>query len=176
MSVVFEHSKNFKPVERENIEDMIQDILSDPRVKKMRDFLSQVTDSTDDQGRPDLEKIISNGTYNIDASITGDITILILQEKIKLANLKSVYAKKKHAVYLEKQNSRYGFVPSNEGMRIMVDGDDTIADLNCKIERQELYIEFLEKCEKRVIAYKYGTDSIVEAAKLGKDTGKILCL
>jgi predicted SpoU family rRNA methylase len=84
------------------------------------------------------------------------------------------YRKAKKAKYEETMNTRMGWSPTNEGVRIMVEGDDSISELKKKLEKQRLYVEMLANAQEIVRYYPRNAQSLVNVATYGKEIGKII--
>lgn len=148
-------------------------LITNEQIKNLRAFLTQTLDSTKPNGEPDMEKILYNATYNMGEGAV-EIAGLLFQEKVKLENLEDAYRKAKKAKYEETMNTRMGWSPTNEGVRIMVEGDETISDLKKKLEKQRLYVEMLANAQEIVRYYPRNAQSLVNVATYGKEIGKII--
>lgn len=150
-----------------------EDILDNENLKRIRAYLMQTLDSTDDNGQPDLEKIMYNATYNMGE---GAIQIggLLLQEQIKLDELEQQERELRKKIYEETMTTRMAFTPTNEGVKTMVNGDATLSALTSKIARQKYYIEFLRAAQENVRYYPRNAKALIEVATFGKEIGKII--
>ena len=66
------------------------------------------------------------------------------------------------------------WTPTNEGVRIMVEGDEDISTLKKKMETQRLYVEMLANAQETVRYYPRNAQCLVNVATYGKEIGKIL--
>lgn len=154
-------------------ENELGKLLTNDQIKNLRKFMTETLDSTKDNGEPDLEKILYNATYNMGEGAV-EIAGLLFQEKVKLENLEDAYRKAKKAKYEETMNTRMAWTPTNEGVRIMVEGDDDISTLKKKMETQRLYVEMLSNAQETVRYYPRNAQCLINVATYGKEIGKIL--
>ena len=147
--------------------------LVNEQIKKLREFMMFYTDSTDDNGDVDLDKILHNSAYNMGEAAV-ELCGLIFQEKLKLEKFEDEYRKMRRQIYETTMNTRYAWTPTQKGVEIMVEGDETLSTLKNKMEKQRLYVDFLTQCQETVRYYPKNAQCLINVASYGKEIGKIL--
>lgn len=147
--------------------------VTNEQIKKLRDFMMFYLDSTDDEGKISLDKIMNNATYNM-GEAAAEICGLIFQEKLKLEKFEDEYRRKRREVYEATMNTRYAWTPTTKGVEIMVEGDETLSKIKHNMEKQRLYIEFLTDCQEAIRYYPRNAQSLINIASYGKEIGQIL--
>ena len=147
--------------------------VENKEIKKLRDFMMFYLDSTDDEGKISLDKIMNNATYNM-GEAAAEICGLLFQEKLKLETYEDEYRRKKREVYETTMNTRYAWSPTSEGVRIMVDGDEQLSEIKHNMEKQRLYIEFLTQCQEAIRYYPRNAKALIDVASYGKEIGQLL--
>lgn len=144
--------------------------IENEEIKKLRDFFMFYLDSTDDEGKVDLNKIINNATYNMgEAGL--QLCGVIFQEKLKLRSFEEIYKKKRSEVYTFISENRLTWQPTQKGVEILVEGDPKLSEVRKQYENQKLYVEFLEQCQEKIRYYPRNAKDIVDMAKYGMETG-----
>ncbi|MCQ2123276.1 MAG: hypothetical protein MJZ25_03745 [Fibrobacter sp.] len=151
----------------------VRNMLNNEQIKRLREFMMETLDSNDENGRPDLQKIMYNATYNMGEGAM-EIGGLILQEKIKLEELEDTLRKTRKQIYEETMHTRLPFNPNAEGVKTMVDGNETISSLTMKVNKQKAYIEFLGNCQEAIRYYPRNANSLVTVANYGREHGMII--
>lgn len=168
----------------------ISKLQENEQIIRVRDFLSKTLDSTNDDGEPDLRKIVYNGTYNMGAAAI-ELAGLVMQEKLKLESLVRRHREKKARVLERLHNTRMGWAPSNAEVNILaegntetgIDGDTdeergmdrtSLSELQSKIDRQQEYIEFLKAAQEQIRYYPRNAKALVDAYQFGVEIGKII--
>ena len=147
--------------------------ITNEQIKKLREFMMFYTDGTDDNGEIDYEKIIHNANFNMGEAAV-DINGLIFQEKLKLEKFEDEYRKLRRDVYEKTMNTRYAWTPTQKGVEIMVDGDETLSTIKHKMEKQRLYVEFLTQCQETIRYYPRNMNCMVNAINAGIEHGQLV--
>jgi hypothetical protein len=151
-------------------DNMLGAKIENEEIKKLRDFFMFYLDSTDDEGKVDLNKIINNATYNMgEAGL--QLCGVIFQEKLKLRSFEEIYKKKRSEVYTFISENRLTWQPTQKGVEILVEGDPKLSEVRKQYENQKLYVEFLEQCQEQIRYYPRNAKDIVDMAKYGTETG-----
>lgn len=162
--------------------------ISNISIKKVRDFLLQSLDSTDDNGEPDLKKIIHNATYNM-GEVAIEIGGLIMQERLKRDGIAKQLREKRSEAYQELQTTRMGWTPTQSGIQIMLDGSTdverdengvplkdahSVSELTSMLARQDDYIDFLKAAQEQIRYYPKNAKYLVDISNVGREIGKLI--
>jgi hypothetical protein len=146
--------------------------ITNPKVQKLRDWLMFYLDSTNDDGKIDLDKIINNATYNM-GEAAAEIGGLIFQEKLKLKQYERAYDEARAKVYEATMSTRYAWPVTKDGAEIMVNGDVDLNKIKYDMDKQKLYVEFLMQSQENIRYYARNAKAMVDMAKFGQETGML---
>lgn len=147
--------------------------ISSKAIENLRSYMSKTLDSVDDNGNISLDKIMNNTTQNM-GNAAAELCGLIFQEKAKLETMEDLYRKKRKEIYELTMNTRYAWSPTQKGVEIMVDGDQTLSTIKRKVEIQRLYVELLGQYQECIRYYPRNAQTLINIASYGKEIGQIL--
>lgn len=146
--------------------------ITNGEVKKLHKWIMFYLDSTNKEGKIDLDKIINNATYNM-GEAAAEIGGLILQEKLKLKTYERAYDEARAKVYETTMSTRYAWPVTKDGAEIMINGDVKLNDIKYQRDKQSLYVEFLLQCQEHIRYYARNAKAMVDMAKFGQETGML---
>jgi len=160
-------------IPEELVNNNANQLIDDEEIKKLRDFMTQTLKSTDDKGKPDMERIRDNSAFNMGDN-AFEITGLLFQESIKLETMEAQLRELMGVKYDTLMNTRLGWSPTNEGIRIMLEGDEDVSKLMLEVAKQRLYVKLLSTSQEIIRFYPKNAQCLINVASYGKEIGKIL--
>ena len=168
----------------------ISELQTDEKIIKVRDFLMATLDSTNEEGDPDLHKMVYNGTYNMGAAAI-EMAGLVMQEKLRLESMQKMLREKKARTLERMRNTRIGWSPTNSEINTLVEGNtetnidgDTdelraldkysVSKLQSMVDRQQEYIDFLKAGQEQIRYYPSNAKALTAVYQFGVEIGKII--
>lgn len=148
-------------------------LRDEKKLADIRAFITETLSSRNENDEIDLNVMIHNATYNM-GERGNELLGMLLRERVKLTELEDQLRRTWAKTYEAKMSSRYGFTPSQEGMKLMVEGDAKVSDLKRRVARQTAFIKFLEKSHEAIQYYPSNAHHIVEMHQYGKEIGMIV--
>lgn len=129
--------------------------LTSEKMQKLVDHINANFNAHDEDGNLDLDKCQNNVAYNI-GHIYTNYNGLLLQERLKLADIKSDLSIIRDKAYHEIKMKRAAYDVDSAGMKLKIEGSEEVAKKQREYDKQEAYVKFLENVVRQVSSYAAG--------------------
>jgi len=134
--------------------------LTTEKMQRLVEHIQSNFDAHDDDGNLDLEKCQNNVAYNI-GHIYTNYNGLLLQERLKLADIKADLAIVRDKTYHDIKMKKAAYDIEAAGLKIKIDGSKEVATKQREYDKQEVYVKFLENVVRQVSSYATGVKTML---------------
>lgn len=134
--------------------------LTNEKMKKLTDHVNANFNVHDIDGNIDLDRCQNNVAYNI-GHIYTNYNGLLLQERMKLADIKSDLSIIRDKTYHDIKMKRAAYDVDSAGMKIKIDGTKEVALKQREYDQQDAYVKFLELTVRQISTYAAGAKTIM---------------
>ena len=134
--------------------------ITSEKMQKLVDHINANFNNHTPEGEVDLDRCQNNVAYNI-GHIWSNYNGLLMQERMKLADIKSDLAIVREAAYHEIKMKKAAYDIDSAGMKIKIDGTETVAHKQREYDKQEAYVKFLESLMRQISAYAAGVKTML---------------
>jgi hypothetical protein len=134
--------------------------LTNEKIKKLHNHIMGTFQNHDEHGEVDLERCQNNVAYNI-GNIYSNYNGLLLQERLKLADIKADLSIIREKAYHDIKMTKVAYDLDATGLKLKVEGNQTVAYKQREYEKQEYYVKYLEGLMRQISAYSAGVKTIL---------------
>jgi hypothetical protein len=134
--------------------------LTSDKMQLLVDHINMNFNNHDEDGNLDLDRCQNNVAYNI-GHIYSNYNGLLMQERMKLADIKADLAIVRESAYHDIKMTRAQYDIDSTGMKLKIDGSPTVAPKQREFEKQEAYVKFLETLMRQISTYAAGVKTIL---------------
>lgn len=146
---------------------------SGTKIDKLNAWLNETLKSTDENGNPDINRIIYNSAYNMgEAAVT--LSGVIMKEEVRKARIMDELRVLKAKTYEQTIRDKSAYDPSAEGLRTLVDGDPVLSTKMRELDKCTAYIDGLKRCMDLIKWYPRNASAIQGVAEYGITHGTFL--
>lgn len=135
------------------------DLTSD-KIAKLVEHINKTFNNFDDNGDLDLDKAQNNVAYNI-GDIYNNYNGLLMQERMKLADIKSDLAIIRNEAYHEIKMTRVAYDINEAGIKLKLEGHEKVVVKQREYDKQEYFVKYLEGLMRQISAYAAGVKTML---------------
>lgn len=134
--------------------------LTSEKMQKLVEHINANFNNHDENGEIDLDRCQNNVAYNI-GHIYNNYNGLLMQERMKLADIKADLSIIRENAQHELKMKRVAYDLDTNGMKIKLEGTESVAMKQREYDKQEAYVKFLEGLMRQISAYAAGVKTIL---------------
>jgi hypothetical protein len=131
------------------------------KIKELRDWINQYLNAEDTNGELDLNRAQRNINYCAGDFYTN-LNGIYMQEEFKLRQLESDLSKIK-AIQYDKIKRFTDYVVESAGIKILLDGNEEVRKKQLELDKQEAYLDFLDRSLKQFSFYSNKVEIMLKA-------------
>ena len=134
--------------------------LTSEKMQKLVEHINANFNNHNEDGELDLDKCQNNVAYNI-GHIYNNYNGLLMQERMKFAEIKADLAIVRDKAYHDIKMKKAAYDIDSAGMKIKIDGTESVAIKQREYDKQEAYVKFLEGLMRQISTYAAGVKTIL---------------
>ena len=150
-------------------------VLTNKKIIELNRYMSKTLSSTDENGRPDIEKIVQNAACNMGDAFLN-IDGILLQEENKLSEIENNLKNIKATTYDNMMRTKLPYEATNDGIKTMVDGQPQTLQKQHEYNQQKNYVEYLKRLISSIQYYPRNAKAMSDVAIYGIEHGTFIAL
>lgn len=134
--------------------------MTSEKIAKLVEHINRTFTNHDEDGNLDLDKAQNNVAYNI-GDIYNNYNGLLMQERMKLADIKSDLAIIKSEAYHEIKMKRVAYDINEAGIKLKLEGHEKVVVKQREYDKQEYFVKYLEGLMRQISTYAAGVKTML---------------
>jgi len=134
--------------------------LTNEKIKKLHDHVMSTFNNHNEKGELDLDRCQNNVAYNI-GNIYSNYNGLLLQERLKLAEIKADLSIIRDKAYHDIKMTKVAYDLDATGIKVKLDGTQSVAHKQREFDQQEYYVKYLEALMRQITTYSSGVKTML---------------